>query len=458
MIQNPIHLLNRLTRGIYNELQTVSSETPEKLLDETYLEDTDSRLRQRQAFLVVRKEGTMVFCGNPEVYDVLTGMLPEPGMYTVVLDGGLYISGRIPCLVKQHGFIFSDGTEGTVLVISDVSTVMPQLKNSLFQVGCGCLLIFLVTGSLAVFWLYSGVVKPINQLKHATKRVKEGDLNFHLQKTGEDEIGELSEDFEEMRAHLKDEIDARVKYEEDLRNLIGNISHDLKTPLTIIKGYAEGLLDGVAATPEKQEKYIRTIRNKAEDMTVMVEELSLYSRIESKAYPYYFEKISLVRFFSDLLEEEAPILEEKNIKLTFENRLEDDAKVCADREQLKRVVTNIIGNTVKYLGKEKGSITIVLRDKGTMIETEITDDGVGILPRDLPHVFERFYRGDDSRNSGKGGSGLGLSIVKQIIEDHNGTIRADSVPGDRTSIYFTLSKAGRGEDRKGIDDGKNTDY
>lgn len=453
MIKNPVQLLNRLTRGIYNELQTVSAENPGKLLDETYLMETDERLQNRQAFLVVLREEEPVFCGNREVYEVLTEALPKPGTYTVVLDGGLYVSGRIPCLVKQHNFTFQDGAGGTVLVISDVSTVMPLLRKSLIQVIHGCLIIFIGTGMLAIFWLYSGVIKPINKLKKATNRVKDGDLNFSLEKTGNDEIGELSKDFEEMRAHLKEEIDARIKYEADLRNLIGNISHDLKTPLTTIKGYSEGLLDGVAATPEKQEKYIRTIRSKAEDMTAMIEELSLYAKIESKAYPYYFEQVGLVGFFSDFIEEDAPMLEEKNISLVLCNRLTGSDKVNADREQLKRVVTNIIGNTMKYLGKEKGTITVTLLERDNLICTRIEDDGIGIPAADLPHIFERFYRGDVSRNSGKGGSGLGLSIVKQIIEDHCGTIEAESTEGKGTAISFTLQRACCSADGKRGSDG-----
>lgn len=457
MIQNPIQLLNRLTRGIYNELQSISEDSPEQLLEENYLKETNERLQNRQAFLVVIKDDETVFCGNREVYEVLLESLPKSGVYSVIIDGGLYVNGRIPCLVKQQSFAFTDGTEGVVMVISDASTLMPQLRNSLIQVVHGGTIIFFGTGFLAILWLYAGVVKPINKLKKATNRVKDGDLNFSLEKTGNDEIGELSADFEEMRAHLKEEIDARIKYEEDLRNLIGNISHDLKTPLTTIKGYSEGLLDGVAATPEKQEKYIRTIRSKAEDMTVMIEELSLYAKIESKAYPYYFEQVGLIGFFSDFIEEDAPMLEEKNISLVLCNRLTGSDKVNADREQLKRVVTNIIGNTMKYLGKEKGTITVTLFEKDNLICTRIEDDGVGIPAADLPHIFERFYRGDVSRNSGKGGSGLGLSIAKQIIEDHCGTIEAESTEGKGTAISFTLQRTCCSAGGKRGCDGKNTD-
>lgn len=172
----------------------------------------------------------------------------------------------------------------------------------------------------------------------------------------------------------------------------------------------------------------------------MVEELSLYTRIDCKSYPYYFEKVRLSDFFTDCIEEDRPELEQKHISISLENRLLEEEEVYADREQLKRVTMNILGNAVKYLSKESGHIRITISDEGRYIRTEISDTGAGIAEADLPHVFERFYRGDSSRNSGKGGSGLGLAIVKQIVEDHGGTIGAVSREGEGTTISFTLLK------------------
>ena len=437
-LQNPVQVLNRLTRGTYNELKTVTKQRPDDLLDTMYLQTINERLQKRQAFLVVQKGDALVYCGNDALYELVEDSLPEYGSYNANVDGGLYISGRIPYLVKQQDFVFSDEEPGSVYVISDVNTLMPQTKTSLIQAIGSVVIVFLITGIFLSVWLYAGIIKPINKLKYATRRVKEGDLDFRLEKTGEDEIGELSADFEEMRAHLKTEIDTRMQYEEDLRTLIGNISHDLKTPLTTIKGYAEGIMDGVADTPEKKEKYLRTIRSKAEDMTRMVEELALYTKIDCKSYPYHFEKVRLKDFFTDCIEEDEPELERKNIKIRLVNQLSEDDEVYADREQLKRITMNIIGNAVKYLSKESGKITITLTDELSYIRTGITDTGVGIPKKDLPHIFERFYRGDTSRNTGKGGSGLGLAIVKQIIEDHGGTICARSIEGEGTTISFTL--------------------
>lgn len=440
VLQNPVQVLNHLTRDTYIDLKKVTRENPELLLEEEYLDSTNQKLQNRQAFLLVRKGKSLMYCGNEAFFQKIRESLPEYGSYSAEIDGGLYVNAKVPYLVKQLDFLFSDKETGSVYIVSDVNKLMPQTKTSLMQAVGSVLMVFLVTGIILICWVYAGIIKPIKKLKDATKRVKEGDLDFSLESAGSDEISTLGQDFEEMRAHLKIEIDKRIQYEEDLRNLIGNISHDLKTPITTIKGYAEGMMDGVADTPEKQEKYLRTIRRKAEDMTRMVEDLALYTRIDGKSYPYYFERVHLRSFYADCIEEDAPGLEQKNISISLQDNLSEDDEVYADREQLKRIVTNVLGNAVKYMFKESGLITIMLSEEKFYVRTEISDTGMGIANKDLPHIFERFYRGDTSRNTGKGGSGLGLAIVKQIVEDHGGTIHARSEEGKGTTISFTLLK------------------
>ena len=225
-----------------------------------------------------------------------------------------------------------------------------------------------------------------------------------------------------------------------MRELISNISHDLKTPLTAIKGYAEGIMDGVADTPEKVDKYLRTISTKAGDMTTLVEELSIYSKIDCNNVPYTFVNINLGNFFNDCIEELSLDLELKDIEMSYFNYTDSHMAVAVDAEQLKRVVNNIIGNSVKYIGG-KGIINVRIKDAGNEIQIEVEDSGKGIDQRDLPYIFDRFYRTDASRNSSQGGSGLGLAIAKKIIEDHGGRIWASSKKGVGTTIYFTLKKS-----------------
>ena len=222
--------------------------------------------------------------------------------------------------------------------------------------------------------------------------------------------------------------------------IISNISHDLKTPITAIKGYCEGIMDGVASSPEKLDKYVRTIYNKANDMANLIDELSIYSKIDTNRIPYNFTQIHVDDYFRDCADELRMDLESKNIDLTYYNYLDEDAVIIGDAEQLKRVVNNIVSNSVKYLDKKKGIINIRIRDAGDFVQIELEDNGSGIAKKDLPYIFDRFFRADASRNSSTGGSGIGLSIVKKIIEDHGGRIWATSREGTGTIMHFVLRK------------------
>ena len=245
---------------------------------------------------------------------------------------------------------------------------------------------------------------------------------------------------EYMRQKLKETTERNIENENENRLLISNITHDLKTPVTSIKGYAEGLLDGVADTPEKQEKYLRTIYNKANDMDRLINELTFYAGIDTNRVPYNFTRINISEYFDDCVDEIGMDMESYGIELSYMNYLDRDTQIIADPEQLKRVINNIIGNSIKYMNKEKGFIYIRLKDEESDVLIEIEDNGRGIDVKDVPYIFDRFYRTDRSRNSSKGGSGIGLSIVKKIVEDHGGRVWAQSHPDTGTTIFIEFRK------------------
>ena len=254
------------------------------------------------------------------------------------------------------------------------------------------------------------------------------------------EIGDLYRNYEDMRLRLKESTEEKMVQEKQNRELISNISHDLKTPITAIKGYMEGIMDGVADTPEKMDKYIKTVYNKANDMDRLINELTLYSGIDNNRIPYNFHRINVADYFGDCVEEVGLDLESKNIELNYSNLVAPDTVIIADPEQMKRVINNIIGNSIKYIDKPKGIIDIRILDELDSVRIEIEDNGKGISAKDLPKVFERFYRTDASRNSSQGGSGIGLSIVKKIVEDHGGYIWATSKEGEGTCMHFVIRK------------------
>ena len=320
------------------------------------------------------------------------------------------------------------------------SYAFEQAKDVLVDIGFSVLLILIFTAALMTVWIYRAIIDPIRKLEKAAQEIRDGNLDFEIEVKGNDEISELCQSFEQMREQLKQSSEERVLNEKENRELISNISHDLKTPITAIKGYVEGIMDGVADTPEKMEKYVRTIYNKTNEMDLLINELTIYSKIDTNRIPYNFSKINVAEYFEDCVEEIGMDLDSKGIGLSYINYAEDDIVVSMDPEQIRRVIHNIISNSVKYLDKQNGFINIRVRDVGDFVQFEFEDNGRGIAAKDLPYIFERFYRAEKSRNSATGGSGIGLSIVKKIIEDHGGKIWATSKESSGTTMYFVIRK------------------
>lgn len=291
-----------------------------------------------------------------------------------------------------------------------------------------------------VLWIYHSIVTPIHMLQMATQNIKNGNLDFEVEVHNKDEIGELCEDFEEMRIRLKDNAAEKLRAEQQNKELISNISHDLKTPITAIKGYVEGLMDGVADTPEKQNKYLQTVYSKAIDMDHLINELSFYSKIDTNKIPYTFNRINVVGYFEDCAEDIGRELEDEGFGFSYQNYVDDSVQMIADAEQIKRVINNIVGNSKKYSDKAETKIRMTVKDVGDFVQIEIEDNGKGIAAKDLPYIFDRFYRTDASRNSSRGGSGIGLSIVKKIMEDHGGKIWVTSKEGIGTVMYLVIRK------------------
>lgn len=301
--------------------------------------------------------------------------------------------------------------------------------------------IILVFTALSVgLWIYRSIAVPLVKLKKATKNIKEGNLDFVLEVEGNDEFSQLCQDFEEMRKRLKESTEEKILMDKENKELISNISHDLKTPITAVKGYVEGIMDGVADTPEKMDRYVRTIYNKTNEMDHLINELTFYSKIDTNRIPYTFSKLNVEDYFSDCAEELGLEMETRGIELVYANYVEKDVQVIADGEQIRRVIHNIVSNAIKYMEKPRGIIQLRVKDVGDFIQVEIEDNGKGIAAKDLPYIFDRFYRTDVSRNSSKGGSGIGLSIVKKIMEDHGGKVWATSRLGIGTIMYFVLRK------------------
>ena len=439
-LSNSLQIVSKFTQSIFEEMRGDANGNADVFLDTEYLAGLNDRLRERYSYLIVRREGVLYYSGSNGNITKLFRELPGYGDYTQASDSGMYIGRDVKSFVKQIDLRFSDGSQGSVFIITGVDAMMPQVKSFVRDMLVAIVFILILTALLLMAWIYGGINAPLKKLKAATQNIKDGNLDFVLDVEGEDEISELCRDFEEMRQRLKETSVQKVEYDKENKELISNISHDLKTPITAIKGYVEGIMDGVADTPEKVDRYMRTIYNKAMDMDRLLNELTLYSKIDTNRIPYNFNHIHVADYFGDCIEEIGLELEAEHIGLSYFNYAGDDVQVIADPEQLKRVIDNIIGNSVKYMDKEHGLINIRIKDVGDFIQVEIEDNGKGIGQKDLPFIFDRFYRTDASRNSAPGGSGIGLSIVKKIIEDHGGKIWATSKESTGTVMYFVIRK------------------
>ena len=422
---------------IYDILVDQVDEHISRLEDVEYLQGLEEMLPQSSAFYIFRKEDRMLYSNRPDAAVKLLPDLPMEGENELSEDSGYYFRKNNK-YVKRYDFEFEDGAQGTLFVVAKMNSLISKALLVDMFIAILCILIF--TSLLLSQWIHKGVFTPLSELNVAMRKIKEGNFDYMLQTDALGEMGDLYRNYEDMRLRLKESVEENQLHEKQQKELISNISHDLKTPITAIKGYVEGIMDGVADTPEKVDKYIRTIYNKANDMDRLINELTMYSKVDNNRINYKFLKINVADYFSDCVEEIGLDLESRNISLNYTDLAEADTMVIADPEQMKKVINNIISNSVKYMNKPHGVIDIRILDEVDAIRIEIEDNGKGIAQKDLPLIFERFYRTDASRNSAQGGSGIGLSIVKKIVEDHGGYIWATSKEGEGTCIHFVLRK------------------
>jgi signal transduction histidine kinase len=412
---------------------------PDRFTDTAFLSNTDVQLNALQAGLVVVKNKLVIFASpfvdSANLYNQLLVMQTDSGSHL----WSPKINNRFT--VNKYDMIFSDQSTGTVYVLSDLNLFFENVKKILPLLVLSLFVVIALTNGILTFLVSRNIIKPLYALKHAAEEIKEGNLDHEVNLKRKDEIGQLGAAFEEMRCRLNESIRLQLQYEENRKELISNISHDLKTPITGIKACVEGIQDGIADTELKRGNYMSMIARKTEEMDRLIDELLLYSKLDLKQLPFFLEPLDLAAYLSDCVDELRLDLRMEGIMITFSSEGNRPIVVMADRKNLYRIVMNIIDNSLKYMNKASKEIRIDLFDGKEEAIVKIEDNGSGIESAALPYIFDRFYREDPSRNSAKGGSGLGLAIVKQIMEGHGGKLWAESSIGVGTSINFTLPKA-----------------
>lgn len=301
------------------------------------------------------------------------------------------------------------------------------------------LLTLLVNGILS-WWISRSILKPLTLLKDGSCRIREGDLDQKIQYSKKDEFGEVCRDFDNMRKYLKESVKLRQQDEKRRKDLIAGISHDLRTPLTSVCGYVDGLLDGLADTPEKRERYLKAIKTRTGNLVNLVESLSEYSRLD-RGYRYHMEQTNFGEYMETYLENGKHDAIHAQVRIDFQM----DKSPCIvnlDHREFKRVLENLFDNTVKYRTMPHSDVRLSFKRKpgGKYIEFIYRDDGPGVPEESLEMIFDSFYRVDDSRNQSEKGSGLGLAVVKEIILGHHGTIRAENRGGLAVIICLPISE------------------
>ena len=295
-------------------------------------------------------------------------------------------------------------------------------------------------------WLSGGMNKSLEQLSEGVRQVQDGNFAYRIHSRKKDELGKACQEFDEMIEYLDNSVKEKEKYEEAKQQLLAGISHDLRTPLTSIKAYVEGLRDGIANTEEKKRRYYDAIKIRTEDLADLIDNLSLFSRFDRGEYHYSMERIDFGEFVDSFFKEHG--IEFKNNGLSLVKTVWEKKAlfIQGDRQQLKRVLGNLINNTIKYREKPKSVVTAALYtvdDK--ILRLELSDDGPGVPEEEREKIFDTFYRGDKARRNPGNGSGLGLSIVREIMKGHGGRIWAEEGVGGK-GLKFVMEFPVDGEE------------
>ncbi|MHB8124999.1 MAG: sensor histidine kinase [Desulfitobacteriaceae bacterium] len=428
--------LSQIKFELINNENSILQQTPEAVVEESFQNHLQERLAGISGEFIIIKDERVIFTSGDfnkiEVAKLLEVGNIKIGKKPVFID-------NISYMVQLIELKFKDGSKGSVLLLAPVDRSAANLTNFLILLGVLFSLLLAVTNIVVSYQFSRSIIKPLKNLQKAAEEIRRGNLDYQIVEEGDQEIQELCRDLELMRIKLKDSINTQLKYEENRKMLISSISHDLKTPVTSIKGYVEGIVDGIANTPEKMARYLKTIYLKAQQVDQMIDDLLLYAKLDLKQIPFNFERTNIEEYLKDCILESEPELENSNIKVVLLNELQQKQQVLLDRERMKRVIMNILDNSRKYMNKAQGEIIILLRETNSSIIIELRDNGSGISDSELPQIFDRFYRSDSARSEIKG-SGLGLAIAKQIIEGHQGRVWAVSHGNQGTSIMISLSK------------------
>ena len=301
--------------------------------------------------------------------------------------------------------------------------------------------IICITNLLLTKFVFNKIKQPLQMLSDGVRQISDGNLDYKIVYRENDEFLPICDDFNGMAIRLKDSTDDVLKNEQNRKELLAGISHDLRSPLTSIKAYVEGLLEGVADTPESQVEYLQTIRQKTDVINNMVSQLFFYSKMDMGNYPTKPELLSVTDEIADFVAASREDYEARGLRIDVSG-LQTGSVIFADPLQLRSVIANILDNSAKYKNKETACARVACAESGGTVSIVFEDDGPGVPPAALPHIFNVFYRSDPSRNNPDKGSGLGLAIASKAVERMTGRIYARNIDGGGLRIIIEIPEGG----------------
>jgi signal transduction histidine kinase len=302
--------------------------------------------------------------------------------------------------------------------------------------------LLLFAGGIAMsvgYFLSVALTDRIVTLNRAANEIAEGDLGVRVPVAGNDEMASLARTFNDMAARLQAADEQQRELDRLRRNLIAWAGHDLRTPLASIRAIVEALADGVVDDPETVDRYLRTAKREIGSLSLLIDDLFELAQLEAGGLRLELAPNSISDLLSDTVESFSELAARQEVRLEGSAAPGVDP-VLMDAQQIGRVLSNLLGNALRHT-PAGGTVRIRAAKAADGVRVEISDSGEGIDAEDLPHVFERFYRGEKSRSRATGGAGLGLAIAKGIVEAHGGQIGVDSAPGEGTRFFFTLPQA-----------------
>jgi len=360
-------------------------------------------------------------------------------MLNISINKNEFVYNDLRYSIKEENFTTQDNNRYKIIKLTPEIDFNQLYLSFIVFIIFVFIVVFIIVNSVVQRSNLQNIINPIINLKRETENLKNGDLETAISDDGYGEVRELGRAVEQLRIKLKDSLFYQKKFDENRKFLISSISHDLKTPVTAVRGYIDGVLEGVADTEEKKKEYLQKAVERTKVINTIINDLLLYSKLDMNQISFQTEKVDIVKYIEYCVEDNLMQFERENKQICIENERTEKRYVNIDSERFMRVVQNVVDNARKNIEEGEGRLTIKLRETNSAIILEFKDNGTGIKQEDLPHIFDRFYRADTARKV-EGSSGLGLAIAKQIVEGLGGRIWAISKEGEGASIIISLKK------------------